>query len=70
MTRKTTSTGATKVRKSPGRGKKPVGESGFPVIAIGASAGGLEAFEVFFRQVPADSGMAFILVSHLDPGPT
>jgi two-component system CheB/CheR fusion protein len=34
---------------------------------MGASAGGLEAFEQFFRQVPADSGMAFVLVSHLDP---
>ncbi|MHB8355050.1 MAG: CheR family methyltransferase, partial [Burkholderiales bacterium] len=31
------------------------------------SAGGLEAFEQFFRNLPADSGMAFVLVSHLDP---
>ena len=41
---------------------------GFPVVGIGASAGGLEAFEQFFRHTPADSGMAFIVVSHLDPG--
>ncbi|MCX7195761.1 MAG: PAS domain-containing protein [Proteobacteria bacterium] len=34
---------------------------------MGASAGGLEAFEQFFRSVPPDSGMAFVLVSHLDP---
>ena len=68
MTRKTTSTGAAKIRKSPDRGTTLSLKSGFPIIAIGASAGGLEAFEVFFRQVPADSGMAFILVSHLDPG--
>ena len=34
---------------------------------MGASAGGLEAFEQFFRNVPPDSGMAFVLVSHLDP---
>ena len=40
----------------------------FPVVGIGASAGGLEAFEQFFRQVPADCGMAFVLVPHLDPG--
>ncbi len=40
----------------------------FPIIGLGASAGGLEAFEQFFRNVPAGSGMAFILVSHLDPG--
>ena len=43
---------------------------GFPVIGIGASAGGLEAFEQFFRKVPPDSGMAFVLVSHLDPSHT
>ena len=40
---------------------------GFPIVGIGASAGGLEAFEQFFRNAPADSGMAFVLVSHLDP---
>ena len=39
----------------------------FPIVALGASAGGLEAFEQFFRHVPADSGMAFVLVPHLDP---
>jgi two-component system CheB/CheR fusion protein len=41
--------------------------SPFPVVAIGASAGGLEAFEQFFRAIPADSGMGFELVQHLDP---
>ncbi|MCX5994024.1 MAG: SAM-dependent methyltransferase, partial [Chloroflexi bacterium] len=35
---------------------------------MGASAGGLEAFELFFRKMPPKSGMAFVLVSHLDPG--
>jgi two-component system CheB/CheR fusion protein len=39
----------------------------FPIIALGASAGGLEAFEQFFTQMPPDSGMAFVLVQHLDP---
>lgn len=39
----------------------------FPIVGIGASAGGLEAFEQFFHHVPADSGMAFVLVPHLDP---
>ncbi len=39
----------------------------FPIVALGASAGGLEAFEQFFRHVPADSGMAYVLVPHLDP---
>ena len=40
---------------------------GFSIIGIGASAGGLESFEHFFRKVPPDSGMAFVLVPHLDP---
>ena len=39
----------------------------FPIVCLGASAGGLEAFEQFFRHVSPDSGMAFVLVSHLDP---
>ncbi|MEI6744451.1 MAG: chemotaxis protein CheB [Methylococcaceae bacterium] len=37
------------------------------IVGIGASAGGLEAFEQFFHHAPADSGMAFVLVPHLDP---
>ena len=39
----------------------------FPIVGLGASAGGLEAFELFFRHITPDSGMAFVLVSHLDP---
>ncbi|MBK7119273.1 MAG: PAS domain-containing protein [Comamonadaceae bacterium] len=41
----------------------------FPVVGIGASAGGLAAFEAFFSAMPADvdPGMAFILVQHLAP---
>lgn len=38
-----------------------------PVVGIGASAGGLEAFDKFFTAMPADSGCAFVLVQHLDP---
>src|SRR5690348_6258112 len=41
--------------------------SSFPVIAVGASAGGLEAFRTFVTGLPANSGMAFVLVQHLDP---
>lgn len=37
------------------------------VVGIGASAGGLDAFRKFFAHMPADSGMAFVLVQHLDP---
>ena len=39
----------------------------FPIVGIGASAGGLEAIEQFLRHLPADSGMACIVVQHLDP---
>ncbi len=39
----------------------------FPIVGMGASAGGLEAFEQFFRSMPPDSGMAFVLAPHLDP---
>lgn len=38
-----------------------------PVIGVGASAGGLEALEEFFAEVPAVSGVAFVVVQHLDP---
>jgi two-component system CheB/CheR fusion protein len=37
------------------------------IVGIGASAGGLEAFEQFFSNMPSDSGMAFVLIPHLDP---
>jgi two-component system, chemotaxis family, CheB/CheR fusion protein len=37
------------------------------IVGIGASAGGLEAFEAFFTHMPPDSGMTFVLVQHLDP---
>ncbi len=39
----------------------------FPIVGIGASAGGLEALEQFLRHVPAGSGMGFVIVQHLDP---
>ena len=39
----------------------------FPIVAIGASAGGLEALDLFLRSVPINSGMAFVVVQHLDP---
>jgi two-component system CheB/CheR fusion protein len=39
----------------------------FPVIGVGASAGGLEAFKKLVKAIPANSGMAFILVQHLHP---
>ncbi|KAF0197363.1 MAG: two-component system chemotaxis family CheB/CheR fusion protein [Bacteroidetes bacterium] len=44
--------------KSPGR---------FPIVGIGASAGGLEALEQFLTNVPKASGMAYVVIQHLDP---
>ena len=39
----------------------------FPIVGVGASAGGLEAFSQLMAALPADVGMAFVLVQHLDP---
>ena len=39
----------------------------FPIVGIGASAGGLEAFTEFLSHLPDDTGMAFVLIQHLDP---
>ena len=39
----------------------------FLIVAIGASAGGLEALEHFFKHMPSDAGMAFAVVQHLAP---
>ncbi|HYO27959.1 MAG TPA: chemotaxis protein CheB [Azonexus sp.] len=44
-----------------------VQETAFPIVGIGASAGGLEALEQLLAGVPANSGMAFVVVQHLDP---
>ncbi|MCF7786842.1 MAG: PAS domain-containing protein [Prosthecobacter sp.] len=50
---------STKVRHAPG--------GSFPVVGIGASAGGLEAVTSLLRSLPAETGMGFVLVQHLDP---
>jgi len=39
----------------------------FPVVGIGASAGGLEALRLLFKEMPTDIGAAFVVVQHLDP---
>jgi two-component system, chemotaxis family, CheB/CheR fusion protein len=41
--------------------------AGFPIVGIGASAGGLAAFMELLSAIPADSGMAFVVIQHLDP---
>ncbi|HUZ64564.1 MAG TPA: chemotaxis protein CheB [Acetobacteraceae bacterium] len=45
----------------------PAAEEDFPVVAIGASAGGLDACRKLLRALPAGTGMAFVVVQHLDP---
>lgn len=45
----------------------PSGTPSFPIVGIGASAGGLEAFTEILRFLPSDTGMAYVLVQHLDP---
>ncbi|GEJ55487.1 chemotaxis protein CheB [Anaeromyxobacter diazotrophicus] len=42
-------------------------DGGFPIVGIGASAGGLEALEAFLAHVPERSGIGFVVVQHLDP---
>jgi two-component system CheB/CheR fusion protein len=46
---------------------QPVPPQTFPVVGIGASAGGLEAFRQLLDHLPNDTGMAFVFVQHLDP---
>ena len=44
-----------------------ISASDFPIVGIGASAGGLEALEQFLSHVPPASGLAYVVVQHLDP---
>src|SRR4029079_1666732 len=39
----------------------------FPIVGVGASAGGLDAFTQLLRHLPTDTGMGFVLIQHLDP---
>src|SRR5690348_14812572 len=39
----------------------------FPIVGVGASAGGFEAFTELLKNLPPDTGMGFVLVQHLDP---
>jgi two-component system CheB/CheR fusion protein len=47
--------------------EKELGTDSFPVIGIGASAGGLEALSELFVKMPNDTGAAFVIVQHLAP---
>src|ERR1043165_2339676 len=58
-----------KINKSPAKTEQHLIKSAnqFPVVGIGASAGGLDAFKKLLKVIPEDSGMAYVLVQHLDP---
>ena len=61
---------APKVRRQPAAPRKrpsPPKAKSFPIVGIGASAGGLEAFTQLLGALPVDTGLAFVLVQHLDP---
>ncbi len=50
----------------PQAGTEPLKQAGsFPVIGLGASAGGFQALKDFFTHMPAESGMAFVVIMHL-----
>ncbi len=47
--------------------KKSNKRAGFPIVGIGASAGGLETLEAFFSKMPPETNMAFVIIQHLSP---
>jgi two-component system CheB/CheR fusion protein len=53
--------------KSSKQKKADMPPASFPVVGIGASAGGLEALTDFFKNLPDGNGMAFVIIQHLDP---
>lgn len=50
--------------------RRPVQGERFPIVALGGSAGGLEALEQFFTHLPPEPGMAFVVVLHRPPSTT
>ena len=48
-------------------GNEDQAHSPFPIVGIGASAGGFEAFQQLLAHLPQNTGMAFVLMQHLDP---
>jgi hypothetical protein len=57
-------------RATPSGDEEEVGDEPkrFPVVGIGTSAGGVQALQMFFENLPDDVGAAFVAVVHLDPG--
>ena len=65
--RKPQSGRAAAVKHRASGGHQGPGPAPFPVVGIGASAGGLEALTILFKALAPDLGMAYVLVPHLDP---
>lgn len=59
-----------KTKAAEPRGNRSGGNSAFPIVGIGASAGGLEALEELLDHLPANTGMGFVIVTHQHPGHT
>ncbi|MRR37760.1 chemotaxis protein CheB, partial [bacterium] len=62
-----TDSGNERARPSPKDAPPQQFSAPFPIVGIGASAGGLEAIEQFLRHVPDKCGLAFVVIQHLDP---
>jgi len=60
-------TGTTKLTASSKEKTSAKDTSRFPIVCLGASAGGLEALEQFLGNIPVKSGMAYVVIQHLDP---
>ena len=54
-------------QEAEGSGTDIAAGGSFPIVGIGMSAGGLEVASTFLRAMPANSGMAFVIIQHLDP---
>ena len=69
--KKPAKTGSSKKASAPVKIKKtaalPKDPANFPIVGIGASAGGLEALEIFLENMPAAPGIAFVIIQHLSP---
>lgn len=64
------SSASNNIKAKPATGKRSAGNRKnvkFPIIGVGASAGGLETYTELLKSLPVNTGMAFVLVQHLDP---
>ena len=65
--RRPAASGRARTRRPAPEVEAPTAAAAFPIVGVGASAGGLEAFTQLLAHIPEDSGMAFVFIQHLDP---